>query len=364
MEKPISAAMLSITSTHLSEEEKRLLEQTNPLGVNLFSRNIKGKSQLRLLTKEIKETIGREDVLIAVDQEGGRVRRLSEPEFRPYASQAVLGSIADAKLQETAVRNHAFLISADLQDMGINWNYAPCLDTAFDDTNPVLKNRCFGGNEKEISICGKLMVDEYTANGICPCIKHMPGHGRATSDPHLGLPILNYSLQDMEKDFYPFQQLSRAPAGMTAHIMIPSIDNQNPITQSPKGIKEIIRGIIGFDGLLISDAVDMHALKGSLGERTRRAIEAGCDCVCYCFGKAEGLREIVAHCGFMTDKSMIRFAKIKNIIKNKLQKKNIEATAAEYQSIIGKIDEYDSGYDATEVLHKMKQANVRRQADV
>lgn len=360
MEKPISAAMLSIASTRLNEEEKKLLEQANPLGVSLFARNIKDKEQLRLLTREIRETIGREDVLIAVDQEGGRVRRLSEPEFRPYASQAALGSIADAELRETAVRDHAFLISADLQDTDINWNYAPCLDTAFDDTTPVLKNRCFGGNEKEIAACGKLMVEEYTANGICPCIKHMPGHGRATSDPHLGLPVLNHSLQELEKDFYPFRQLRHAPAGMTAHIMIPSVDSQNPITQSPKGIKEIIRGIIGFDGLLISDAIDMHALKGSLGERTRRSLEAGCDCVCYCFGETDGLREVIAHCGFMTDKSMIRFAKIKNIIKNKLQKKNIEKTAAEYQSIIGKIDEYNGGYDATEVLHKMMQANARR----
>lgn len=358
MEKPIAAAMLSVGGQNLSDTEKRILEQSNPLGISLFARNITSKKQLKNLIKDIKETIGRNDVLIAVDQEGGRVRRLREPEFRSYTSQMVLGSIKDITQRNIAIKDHATLISHDLSDLGINWNYAPCLDIAFEETTPILKNRCFGNDEKEIAVCGKIMINEYMNNGICPCIKHMPGHGRATNDPHFGLPILDFSLKELEKDFYPFQQLKNTPAGMTAHIMIPEIDNQNPMTQSKKGIQYLIREIIGFEGLLISDAIDMHALKGSLAEKTTAAISAGCDCVCYCFGETDGLQEVVQNCGFLTDKSMIRFAKIKNIIQNTKKIHDIENIAAEYDSIVGNVDKYDDGYDETEVLHKMKQTDI------
>lgn len=358
MEKPILAAMLSVSGTSLSDNEKRLLEQANPLGVNLFSRNIGSKEQIKKLVIEIKSTIGREDILIAVDQEGGRVRRLAEPDFRPYASQIVLGNIEksfDSATAQETIKKHAKLISDDLNELGINWNYAPVLDIAYENTSPVLKSRCFGDDEKKVAEYGRVLVDEYIQNGICPCIKHMPGHGRVTTDPHLGLPILNYGLKELEKDFYPFQQLKNAPAGMTAHIVIPEVDERLPVTQSKKGIDNIIRGIIGFDGLLISDAIDMKALQGNLAEKTRSSLEAGCDVICYCFGISQELEEVIKNCSFMTDKSMIRFAKIKNIIKNSNKNASVEKMAKEYQNIIGSIEKYNDSYDATEVLHKMKE---------
>lgn len=205
MNKPISAALISVAGTMLSDGERRLIEQYRPLGVSLFTRNIESRSQLAELTRQIREAAEDENIIIAVDQEGGRVRRLAEPEFRPYASQYVLGKIGETYGQEEAekaVYEHVLLISKDLKDCGINMNFAPVLDLAFEETAAVLKSRCFGNDEKKTAAYGKIMVEGYIRNGICPCIKHMPGHGRVTTDPHLGLPILNQPLKELEKDFF------------------------------------------------------------------------------------------------------------------------------------------------------------------
>ncbi len=354
MEKPILAAMLSCSSTELNDNEKYLFSRYNPVGVTLFGRNIHDKEQLKKLISSIKEVIGREDVLIAVDQEGGRVRRLAEPEFRSYLSQKNLGSLNEDEAVK-ACRFHATLISRDCKELGINWNYAPVLDLAFPDTSEVLLSRCFGSDEKKAALLGKVMVEAYIQNGICPCIKHIPGHGRVSVDPHLQLPVLNYSLKDLEKDFYPFQQLKDAPAGMTAHILIPEIDPSLPVTQSAKAVQTLIRGIIGFDGFLISDAIDMKALNGSLGEKARTSLAAGCDAVCYCLGDFAEMREVCDNVRIMSDKSMIRFAKIKNIINN-TNKYTIDFSKieAEYDRLAGKAEKYIETYDATEVLHQLK----------
>lgn len=358
MERPILATILSIAGTELSENEKYLFEKYNPLGINIFARNIVSKFQLKKLIRNIKEVVGRDDLLIAVDQEGGRVRRLAEPEFRPYASQIELGKIEQQFGQNVAyeaIKNHATLISSDLHKVGINLNYTPVLDIAYNDTSSVLKSRCFGNDEIKVAEYGKIMVDEYISNGICPCIKHMPGHGRATVDPHLSLPILNYSLKELEKDFYPFQQLKYSPAGMTAHIIIPEVDDKFPITQSAKGIQEIIRGIIDFDGFLISDAIDMKALKGTIGEKAKTSLEAGCDAICYALGNYDEMLEICKNSRNIADKSRIRFENIKNLFFNDSKVSDINRTADDYEAVIGNIEKYNDEYDATEVLNRMKQ---------
>lgn len=357
MERPVLAAILSVEGLRLTDHEKHLFSKYNPLGVNIFARNIESKEQLKKLTSEIKEVIRRDDVIIAVDQEGGRVRRLAEPNWRAYASQIDLGKIGAEYGEETALKainDHATLISNDLHEAGINLNYAPVLDIAFETTSPVIKSRCFGGDEKYITAYGKTMLDAYINNGICPCIKHMPGHGRVTLDPHLSLPILDFSLQELEKDFYPFQQLAYSPAGMTAHVVIPEIDDKMPITQSTKGIEKVIRGMIGFDGFLISDAIDMKALRGSLGEKAQTSLEAGCDAICYCLGNYNEMVEVCENCTNLADKSMIRFEKIKNLFQNNVLLSNLGEIADEYEALIGKIEKYDDKYDATEVLNRMK----------
>lgn len=352
MEKPILAVMLSLSGTTLSDEEKFLLQKSNPLGISLFARNISDKKQLQKLTAQIRSCIGRNNILIAVDQEGGRVRRLREPDYIPFASQSALGALAAGNNPSEAIRTvikHSFLTAQDLLENGINLNYAPVLDIAYPQTNAVLKSRCFGSDEKLVALLGEIMVEEYIINHICPCIKHLPGHGRAETDPHLSLPVIHDSLSELERDFYPFRILNDAPAGMSAHILIPEIDSQYPVTMSKTAIDKLIRGSIGFNGFLFSDAIDMNALPGNLSERTLASLSAGCDAVCYCMGQLDGLQQVVAAARPLTDHALNRLQAVFQIIKPLPNSKIVE----DYQKTVGKIEQYDNNYDATEVLHRM-----------
>lgn len=358
MERPILAAMLSCSGTSLSKREKTLFAKSNPLGVSLFGRNIQTPEQTKNLCLEIRETIGRDDVLIAIDQEGGRVRRLVEPYYRSYSSQYRLGQIAlkyGIDVGVEAAKLHAKLIASDLQKVGINWNYAPVIDVEHSNTAAVLRSRTFGRGNDIIAMLGAAMVDTYCNYGICPCIKHLPGLGSGSLDPHLELPKINKSLAALEKDFAPIRALNYCPAAMTAHILLSEIDNVKPLTQSRMGIEQIIRQNLGYDGFLISDAIDMHALSGSLGEKTISALEAGCDAVCYCGGISEEIEEVIDNCNFLKDKSIIRFEKIQKIIHNRKNICDVEVAVARYQDLIGNIEEYNDTYDATETLNRMQE---------
>ena len=332
-----------------------MFTEYNPLGISLFGRNIRDRQQLKNLCSSIFETFERDDVLIAVDQEGGRVRRMADPEWRIYAPQSVLGDLEKLREDaEAATKYHAQLISADFQEIGINMNYAPVLDVSDKTTNPALKSRCFSNDESIVIKLGKAMTDAYIKAGICPCLKHLPGSGRATNDPHLFLPRLTYSLTELEKDFYPFKALNNAPAGMTAHIVIDAVDSEFPATQSKKTIDTVIRNLIGFDGLLISDALDMRSLKGSFGEKTKRSLEAGCDAVCYYTAEEKDIAEIFTNAMILSDKSYLRFEKILNIINNREKVENVAAIAGKYGDMVSNgLESYKEEYDATMVLTKM-----------
>ena len=352
---PILAAMLSVSGTTLTDAEKQILEKAQPLGVSLFKRNVENPAQVKRLTDEIRDAIGRDEVLIAIDQEGGRVCRYTPDDIPTgYYSEQALGGLTSPAERDEMIRCHAFLIADDLKKMGINWVYAPVLDVLYPDTTAALVGRCFSDDEKTVAVCGRTMVDAYVSQGICPCVKHLPGHGRAVVDPHLSLPVLDYALSDLKRDFYPFEQVAPfAPAGMTAHIVIPAIDDK-PITQSAKGIKELIRGRMGFDGLLISDAVDMHALKGSLCERVQNSLSAGCDVVCYCFGKEDELREVVASASPMTDAALNRFQRVKDVLSKSDRSVARKEVIKRYMALGEKTSTSDVGYDAVEILHKME----------
>ena len=185
-------------------------------------------------------------------------------------------------------------------------------------------------------------------------MKHLPWHGRAVVDPHLNLPILPQSLKELEKDFYPFHAVGRdAPAGLTAHIVISAVDDR-PVTQSKKAIQEIIRGRIGFKGFLISDAIDMKALGGSLAERTKTSLDAGCDAVCYCFGIEDELREVIKAARPLTDEAAERFARIQSVVMKKPPKFNKKEAYCRYAELAQKTTNLTTDYDAVEILHKMK----------
>ena len=350
MNKKILPAFLSVQGFSLSDEEKRLFESCNPLGVCLFAKgcnNVQNKAQLQRLCKDIKETIGRNDILIAVDQEGGRVRRLTEPEFTPLSEQVRLTT-------EDLVREHAFLASYDLKNCGMNVNFAPVLDVYYDFTSAVLKGRCFAGDEKQIAKLGRAMVAEFEANGVCPCVKHLPGHGRAQSDPHLELPVIDDDLEILEQDFYPFKQLNNAPMGMVAHILLTAVDTVYPASESAKVIQNIIRKHIGFNGFLVSDAVMMQALKGSISERTQRTLAAGCDAVCLGNADFAANAELAASGAVLSDEAAERLAVVRQIIARPLKKQSYVQAENKYCATLKNIITYNSDYDATEILSRIR----------
>ena len=342
-------AFLSCQSTRLSDAEKRLFAKYNPLGVCLFSKfctNINNAEQVQELINDIKQAVERDNVLIAVDQEGGRVRRLIEPEFTPLASQKTITTTEQA----TA---HAYLASHDLHKCGINVNFAPVLDTYSPVTSNVLSERCF---EKNIAILGKAMIDEYIRCGICPCIKHLPGHGKAAVDPHLELPVITNNLIELEQDFYPFRQLNDAPMGMAAHIVLTAVDCDNAATVSPTVIGEIIRGKINFQGLLVSDAIMMGALKGSISEKARRTISAGCDVVCLGNAGYEANVELCESGIELSDSANERLNKIWKIIAYTEDFTQYEQIKNKYCTNLKNILSYNYDYDATEIMNKLRQS--------
>ena len=348
--KPILAAILSVSGEELTDEEKYLLESANPLGVALFGRNLKTKEQIKKLIKSIKEVIGRDDVLIALDEEGGRVNRLLAAGFGQYGSQTLLSKIGEKKILQT----HAELIAADMHAVGANLNFAPVLDLDYENTTKALKSRTFLGAPETVAKYGRILWQTYQKKGIIPCMKHLPGHGRAVSDPHLGLPVIDASLKEMAKDFMPFILNKDCPAAMTAHILIPEVDDKFPITMSRKGVQNIIRGVMDYQGFLISDALEMKALKGSLTEKINASLDAGVDAVCYCMGDMEGLKEVAGTKRFLTDEALQRFENIGKILKTHNVQRNIDFLKQTYYAKLNLFDEERVDYDATEVLFQLK----------
>jgi len=344
----IFPAFLSCQGTQLSEAEKKLFSKHNPLGVCLFSKfcaNIENAEQVAALVNEIKEVVGREDVLIAVDQEGGRVRRLTESEFLPLAPQESLTT------PELAAQ-HAYLASYDLARCGINVNFAPVLDIITPATAKVLQGRCFKNN---VSLLARAMTDEYIKCGICPCVKHLPGHGKASVDPHLELPVINSEIYELETDFAPFKDLCDAPMGMVAHIVLTCIDKDNAATISPTVISEIIRGKINFQGLLVSDAIVMRALQGSIREKAEKAIIAGCEVICLGNADFEANKALCESNIELSDAARERLQKITEICNKKHIFADYEQVKNKYCATLKNILSYDYKYDATEVLNHLRQ---------
>jgi beta-N-acetylhexosaminidase len=353
--KPVSAAFVCIKGTELSTAEADFLHKFNPVGLTIFKRNIDNPSQLRKLTDDIRNAVGREDFLIAVDQEGGPVRRMRPPYWHNYIAQQQIATLP-TKEAERLIYLQALLIANDLHNAGINVNFAPVADTFHDSTSYILKPRCFSDNPHITAEYAKILSETYMDNGICPCIKHLPGHGLAQTDPHIGLAKINETLDELKKDWEPFSLLSKTvPIGMTAHIIVSEIDTK-PITQSSKGI-QIIREDIGFTGLLLTDAIEMKSLKGPLETKVKLSLEAGCDVVCFCSGHnqnnpfiVEENTAVLTAAGYLSDKSMERLNLATQIIKNKThQKENIENLKKEYDELVQKTTEIQTANrDATE----------------
>lgn len=306
-----SAIIFGCEGPVLKDWERDFFAETNPFGFILFKRNCESPEQLRHLTYDLREAIGREDAPILVDQEGGRVTRLKPPHWRKAPAPGRLGALLakDPALAEEAVKLNTDLLSAELRDVGVNVNCIPSLDLAFPGAHDVIGDRAFAAEPEAVARLGKTCVESCLAAGVMPVIKHIPGHGRAMVDSHFSLPVVEATLEDLQTtDFAAFRPLAGTPWGMTAHVVYTSIDPERPATQSSKVVEEVIRDYIGFDGLLLSDDLSMEALEGNLGQRAAAAMTAGCDIALHCNGKPDEMQAVAANAPVMSEKARTRAA--------------------------------------------------------
>jgi beta-N-acetylhexosaminidase len=239
--------------------------------------------------------VGDADAPVLIDQEGGRVQRLGPPYWPVYPPGAAFGALydIDPQLGLTAARLSSRLIAADLVDVGISADCLPLADVPIVGADAVIGNRAYGTEPGKVAAIARAVTDGLEQGGVLPILKHIPGHGRATADSHFRLPTVDTTKSELERtDFAAFQPLADLPMAMTAHVVFSALDPAHPATTSATIIREVIRGVIGFQGLLMSDDVSMNALAGSIAERTRAIVDAGCDMVLHCNGKLDEMREV------------------------------------------------------------------------
>ena len=294
-----NATILGVEGLSLSADERAFLRDADPWGFILFARNVDTPDQLRRLTADLRDAVGR-DALVMTDQEGGRVQRLRAPHWTDWP--AALDSATDGA---RAVELRHRLMGQELRAVGIDADAAPCLDIADGATHPFLRNRCFGTDAATVALMGRAAADGLLAAGVLPIVKHMPGHGRTRVDSHHDLPILDVELDELDTtDFAPFRALNDLPLGMTAHIRLTRLDDR-PATASAQAIR-LIRDRIGFAGLLMSDDIGMNALSGTPADRTAAAIAAGCDVVLACNLTRAEFETVAAAAGAMTPAAAAR----------------------------------------------------------
>lgn len=281
----------------LSDAEKAFFREADPLGFILFQRNCADPDQVRALTAALRDCVGRADAPVLIDQEGGRVQRLRPPHWKRRPAMRDVGSIY-ARDPQRGVRLAWVLaraIAAELRAVGITVDCAPVLDVPVAGAHDVIGDRAFSDRVAAIAALGQAQISGFLDGGVLPVIKHIPGHGRARADSHHELPVVDTDVGTLEAtDFAPFRLLNHAPLAMTAHVVYTAIDSAAPATLSPRMIGDIVRGSIGYDGCLMSDDLSMKALSGSFEQRTRAALDAGCDVVLHCNGLMDEMEPIAA----------------------------------------------------------------------
>ncbi|MEZ5924834.1 MAG: beta-N-acetylhexosaminidase [Hyphomicrobiaceae bacterium] len=291
----LSAFISGCAGEVLTDEEWRFFQDHRPAGLILFQRNITSPQQVKALIAKFRDAVGRDDILVLVDQEGGRVQRLKPPQWRQLPAGAAFGLryAADPDAGVAAAKAVSQLAARDLAELGFTVNCVPVLDMPVAGAHPVIGDRAYGEDVERVAALGRAVCEGTMAGGLLPVIKHIPGHGRATQDSHLALPVVEEGLEVLKRtDLAPFRALSDMPIGMTGHVLVTAVDPSEPASTSRPVVQEIIRGEIGFDGLLLCDDLSMKALRGSTASKAERAIAAGCDLVLHCNGNMEEMRDV------------------------------------------------------------------------
>lgn len=283
----------------LSNAETAFFDEHRPAGFILFRRNVETPDQVRALVEQMRRAADNPDALVLIDQEGGRVARLRPPHWRKYPAGADYGRLwpIDPDLAGEAAFLGARLIADDLRALGINVDCLPVLDVPVPGANNIIGDRAYGMDPTSVMALGRAAAQGLIEGGVLPIIKHIPGHGRAMADSHLALPVVEASRYALENhDFPPFRALGDLPLAMTAHVIYTAFDADFPATTSKTVIRDVIRGQMGFDGLLMSDDLSMKALSGTFGDRRASVLAEGCDLVLHCNGEMDEMEPIAAGC--------------------------------------------------------------------
>ena len=320
---PSKAVIFGCAGLELSPEEVAFFTKTQPIGFILFARNCDTPKQVQDLTQQLRDCIQSKDALILIDQEGGRVCRLKPPHWRHPPAAQVFAQLAerDLGLACEALTLNVRLIGQELRELGINVDCLPVLDIPEEGADSVIGDRAYGRDVDQIAALGRTACSALMHEGILPVIKHIPGHGRATVDSHKALPIVDTEHAELSQiDFMPFKVLADMPLAMTAHVIYSAIDADKCATISPKVINDIIRGEMGFEGVLVSDDISMKALRGTPAENALEALEAGCDLALHCNGTFEERRAVLAA---TKDQLLGEDNRIINILKKKRAPRDI-----------------------------------------
>jgi beta-N-acetylhexosaminidase len=292
-----TACILGCAGLGLTPDERRFFRDVQPWGFILFKRNIDTPDQVRALVDDLRACVDRPVAPILIDQEGGRVQRLGPPHWRRFPPGRAYGDLAgnDPLVRREITRLGARLLAHDLASLGVNVDCVPVLDVPAPDGHEIIGDRAYGDTAETVASLGRAAAEGLIAGGVLPIIKHIPGHGRARADSHLNLPVVEASAEDLDaRDFAPFRVLSDMPIAMTAHVVYAAFDRRRPATTSRTVIREVIRGRIGFDGLLVSDDLSMKALDGDFTARAKASLAAGCDIVLHCNGDPAEMEAVVA----------------------------------------------------------------------
>ena len=304
------ALVTGLAGPDLTPDERDFLSRVRPCGIILFARNLVSHAQIARLVADAKTSIGQGDILVLIDQEGGRVQRLRPPLGRalpPARAYAALYE-ADPAAAMAAARSQSRLVASDLAALGINTDCAPVLDVPVAGAHGIIGDRAYGTTVAQVAALGRAVAEGFLDGGVLPVIKHIPGHGRATADSHHDLPVVDTPHAVLSAtDFAAFKALADMPAAMTAHVVFTSIDADNPASTSARVTAEVIRGEIGFDGLLMSDDLSMKALSGTIGGRAEAVIAAGSDIALHCNGVLAEMEEAAAVLPTLTGKARNRF---------------------------------------------------------
>lgn len=331
----MTPAIFGLAGATLSADEKAFFREADPAGYILFGRNCVDPAQLRALTDALREIHGRDRLFVCIDQEGGRVARLRPPHWAGFpAGEAfdALYALAPASAIEAA-RVNAEALGIELAEAGITVDCHPPLDVRQPGAHDVIGDRALGSEPMQVAALGRAILDGLARAGVAGCVKHMPGHGRTSTDTHKEMPTVTASVAELEVDLAPFRALKNAPIGMTGHLLFTAWDNENPATLSQIVIEDVIRRQIGFDGLLLTDDIDMEALSGTVPERAERAIAAGCDLVLNCWAKMEDMTAMAARLPALGEQGRVR-------LERALAETSIAAEGAERKAaLLAKRDE-------------------------